>query len=229
MLEGRKGLNGKNNDRQTWARERMVEKDIIPRGVKDQRVLDAMIKVPRHLFVGTTQRMSAYEDHPLPIGEGQTISQPFMVALMTEALMLKGGESVLEIGTGTGYQTAILAELASRVYTVERVPSLTGKARTVLDSLGYKNVLVKLSDGTLGWQEYAPYDRILVTAGAPSVPQPLLEQLAPGGILVIPVGSNSIQELLRVRKRDNGSTREEKLGGCVFVRLVGKHGWEVDR
>lgn len=223
-------MNGKNNnDRQAWARQRMVDKDLIPRGIKDQKVLDAMLKVPRHLFVGDSQRMNAYEDHPLPIGEGQTISQPFIVALMTQALMFEGKESVLEIGTGSGYQTAILAELADRVYSVERIPSLTGKARTVLDSLGYKNVLVKLSDGTLGWQEYAPFSRILVTAGSPSVPQPLLEQLAPGGILVIPVGSNSIQELLRVRKTEDGSTREENLGGCVFVRLVGKHGWKVER
>jgi protein-L-isoaspartate(D-aspartate) O-methyltransferase len=222
-------LNKKNNDRQAWARERMVDKDIVPRGVKDHRVLEAMRKVPRHLFVGATQRMSAYEDHPLPIGEGQTISQPFMVAMMTEALLLEGKESVLEIGTGSGYQTAILAELAARVYSIERIPSLTGKARTVLDSLGYKNILVKLSDGTVGWQEYAPYDRILVTAGAPQVPGPLLEQLAPGGILVIPVGPNSIQELVRIRKKENGSTVEEKMGGCVFVRLVGKHGWEADR
>jgi protein-L-isoaspartate(D-aspartate) O-methyltransferase len=148
---------------------------------------------------------------------------------MTEALMLKGNESVLEIGTGSGYQTAILAELAGKVYSVERIPSLTGRARTVLDSLSYKNVLIKLSDGTLGWPEHAPYDRILVTAGSPSVPQPLIDQLAPGGILVIPVGSNSVQELLRVRKMEDGTTREENLGGCVFVRLVGKHGWKAER
>lgn len=220
---------GKNNDRQAWARDRMLEKDLLPRGIKDKKVLDAMLKVPRHLFVGEAQRMSAYEDHPLPIGEGQTISQPFMVAWMTEALELKGEESILEIGTGSGYQTAILGELASRVYSVERVPSLTGKARKFLDSQGYRNVLVKLSDGTLGWEEYAPYDRILVTAGSPSVPGPLLEQLAPGGILVIPVGGNSVQELLRIRKREDGSTSQEKMGGCVFVRLVGKHGWEGER
>jgi protein-L-isoaspartate(D-aspartate) O-methyltransferase len=226
-MAGRQGLNEK-ADRQAWARERMVEKDITRRGIKDQRVIDAFLKVPRHLFVSQSQRMSAYEDHPLPIGEGQTISQPYMVALMTEALQLKGEESVLEIGTGSGYQTAILAELAKRVYSIERIPSLTGKARTVLDSLGYKNILVKLSDGTMGWEEYAPYDRILVTAGAPAVPKPLLEQLAPGGILVIPVGPNAIQELIRVRKKDDGTTTEERMGGCVFVRLVGKHGWRAE-
>jgi protein-L-isoaspartate(D-aspartate) O-methyltransferase len=206
----------------------MVTRDIKPRGVKDERVLEAMMKVPRHLFIEEIQRMSAYEDHPLPIGEGQTISQPFIVALMTEALQLTGKETVLEIGTGSGYQTAILAELSARVYSVERIPSLTGKARKTLDSLGYKNVLVKLSDGTLGWEEYAPYDRILVTAGAPSVPQPLIEQLAPGGILVIPVGSNTMQELIRVTKNEDGSVSEERMGNCVFVKLVGRHGWEVN-
>jgi protein-L-isoaspartate(D-aspartate) O-methyltransferase len=216
------------SDRQAWARERMIEKDINPRGIKDQKVLDAMLKVPRHLFVGKDQRMSAYEDHPLPIGEGQTISQPYIVALMTEALKLTGSETVLEIGTGSGYQTAILAELAARIFSIERIPSLTGRARQALDTLGYKNVLVKLSDGTLGWDEYAPYDRILVTAGAPSVPEPLIDQLAPGGTLVIPVGSNSLQELVRVTKREDGSVKEDRMGSCVFVRLVGKHGWEAN-
>ncbi len=217
-----------NSDRQAWARERMVEKDICPRGIKDQRVLDALLKVPRHLFVGDAHRMSAYEDHPLSIGEGQTISQPYIVALMTEALKLTGSETVLEIGTGSGYQTTILAELAARVYSIERIPSLTGRARKVMDTLGYNNVLVKLSDGTLGWDEYAPYDRILVTAGAPSVPEPLIDQLAPGGILVIPVGTNSLQELVRVTKGEDGSIKEDRMGSCVFVRLVGKHGWEVN-
>ena len=217
-----------NSDRQAWARERMVEKDICPRGIKDQRVLDALLKVPRHLFVGDAHRMSAYEDHPLSIGEGQTISQPYIVALMTEALKLTGSETVLEIGTGSGYQTTILAELAAHVYSIERIPSLTGRARKVMDSLGYNNVLVKLSDGTLGWNEYAPYDRIIVTAGAPSVPEPLIDQLAPGGILVIPVGTNSLQELVRVTKGEDGSIKEDRMGSCVFVRLVGKHGWEVN-
>ena len=216
-----------NSDRQAWAREKMLEKDIIPRGVKDERVLDALRKVPRHLFVEGAQRMNAYEDHPLPIGEGQTISQPYIVAAMSEALQLDGTETILEIGTGSGYQTAILAELAQRVYSVERVPSLTGKARKALDSQGYSNVLVKLADGTMGWKEYAPYDRILVTAGSPSVPEPLTEQLKPGGVLVIPVGSNSVQELTRVIKGEDGTLKEERMGSCVFVKLVGKHGWEV--
>jgi len=219
-------LKNGNNDRQVWARERMIERDLIPRGIKDQRVLDAIRKVPRHLFVDSSQKMNAYEDHPLPIGEGQTISQPFMVAWMTQILELTGTETVLEIGTGSGYQTAILAETAGRVFSIERVPSLVGKARKILDSLGYRNVLVKLSDGSLGWEEYAPYDRILVTAGSPSVPDPLLDQLAPGGILVIPVGGNSVQELVRVRKKMDGSTRKERLGNVVFVPLIGRHGWE---
>jgi protein-L-isoaspartate(D-aspartate) O-methyltransferase len=208
----------------------MVDTQLVPKGITDKGVLDAMRKVPRHLFVPEMQRGSAYEDHPLPIGEGQTISQPFMVAIMTQALKLTGRENVLEIGTGSGYQTAILAELAARVYSVERVVSLTGSARKILDALGYKNVLVKLSDGTMGWTEYAPYDRILVTAGSPSIPEPLVEQLAPGGILVIPVGGDYGQELIRLTKLEDGSTRREELGGCVFVKLLGKHGWkENDR
>jgi protein-L-isoaspartate(D-aspartate) O-methyltransferase len=215
-----------NSDRQAWAREKMLEKQIVDR-VKDERVLDVMRKVPRHLFVEGHQRMNAYNDTPLPIGEGQTISQPLMVAMMSEALQLSGTETVLEIGTGSGYQTAILAELVQRVYSMERIPSLTGKARKTLDSLGYNNVLIKLSDGTLGWNEFAPYDRILVTAGSPSIPVPLTEQLKPGGILVIPVGSNSVQELTRVTKGDDGTLKEERLGSCVFVKLVGKHGWEA--
>ena len=206
----------------------MVESQLAPRGIKDPRVLEAMRKVPRHLFVQETQRGSAYEDYPLPIGEGQTISQPYMVALMTEALNLSGEESVLEIGTGSGYQTAVLAELACKVYSVERIPSLAGQARKTLDSLGYKNVLVRLSDGTLGWPEYAPFDRIIVTAGAPSIPEPLLEQLVEDGILVVPVGSSLSQELIQLTRYRDGSIRKRKLGGCVFVRLVGKHGWEAN-
>ncbi len=220
----------RNAKRTEWARDRMVDTQLVPKGITDKGVLDAMRKVPRHLFVPEMQRGSAYEDHPLPIGEGQTISQPFMVAIMTQALKLTGRENVLEIGTGSGYQTAILAELAARVYSVERVVSLTGSARKILDALGYKNVLVKLSDGTMGWTEYAPYDRILVTAGSPSIPEPLVEQLAPGGILVIPVGGDYGQELIRLTKLEDGSTRREELGGCVFVKLLGKHGWkENDR
>ncbi|GBE15541.1 protein-L-isoaspartate O-methyltransferase [bacterium BMS3Abin14] len=211
-----------------WARKKMVDSQLVPRGIKDPRVLEAMRKVPRHLFVQETQRGSAYEDYPLPIGDGQTISQPFMVALMTEALNLTGEESVLEVGTGSGYQTAVLAELSCKVYSVERIPSLAGQARKTLDSLGYKNILVRLSDGSLGWPEYAPFDRIMVTAGAPSIPEPLVEQLAEGGILVVPVGSSLSQELVQVTRKQDGSVSQRKMGGCVFVRLVGKHGWETN-
>ncbi len=204
----------------------MVEKDIEGRGISDARVIEVMRKVPRHLFVQDTLRSRAYEDFPLPIGEDQTISQPYMVALMTQSLKLKGSESVLEVGTGSGYQTAVLAELCARVYSMERIPSLAGKARKTLDSMGYRNVLVRLSDGTMGWDEYAPYDRILVAAGAPGVPIPLVEQLAEGGMMVIPVGGDYSQTLTRVRKGKNGQLTEEKMDGCVFVKLVGKHGWQ---
>ena len=214
------------NSRLEWARNKMVEKDIVGRGISDAVVIEAMGKVPRHLFVPENLRSRAYEDFPLPIGEDQTISQPYMVALMTQSLELTGAESVLEVGTGSGYQTAILAELCRRVYSVERIPSLAGNARKTLDSMGYKNVLVRLSDGTMGWEEYAPFDRILVTAGAPGVPVPLIEQLAEGGMMVIPVGGNHSQTLTRVRKGKNGSLSEEKMNGCVFVKLVGRHGWE---
>lgn len=221
-------MRNKNGERLDWARKKMVESQLIPRGLKDEKVLAAMRKVPRHLFVQESHRSRAYEDYPLPIGEEQTISQPYMVALMTEALKLSGEESVLEIGTGSGYQTAILAELARQVYSVERIPVLAGRARKILDSLGYSNILVRLSDGTMGWEEHAPYDRILVTAGAPSVPEPLLDQLVVGGILVIPVGSDVSQELTRITKEGKGKIRRERMGGCVFVRLLGKHGWEVE-
>ncbi len=214
------------NSRVEWARNRMVEKDIEGRGITDERVLDAMRKVPRHLFVEGNLKSRAYEDFPLPIGEEQTISQPYMVALMTQALKLTGKESVLEIGTGSGYQTAILAELSERVYSVERIPSLAGNSRKVLDSLGYKNVLVRLSDGTLGWEEHAPYDRILVTAGSPKIPMPLVEQLNESGMLVIPVGGNHSQTLTRVTLEKDGHLKEEKMEGCIFVKLVGRYGWE---
>ncbi len=221
-------MKNKNAERLDWARKKMVDTQLIPRGIKDESVLEAMRKVPRHLFVQEVHRSSAYEDYPLPIGEEQTISQPYMVALMTEALKLSGKETVLEIGTGSGYQTAVLAELAGRVYSVERIPALAGRARKTLDELGHSNVLVRLSDGTMGWEEHAPYDRIMVTAGAPSVPEPLIDQLKDDGILVIPVGGDLSQELIRVTRDQKGRIRKEKMGGCVFVRLLGKHGWEVN-
>ncbi len=210
------------------ARRRMVETQIVNRGIKDRRVIEAILKVPRHAFVAEALAAQAYSDSPLPIGEKQTISQPYMVALMTELLELNGREKVLEIGTGSGYQAAILSLLCARVYTVERIVSLAGRARKVLDSLGYSNVNVKVDDGTIGWENEAPFDAIMVTAGSPGVPPGLVEQLAPGGRLVIPVGDQFSQVLIRVRKREDGSIVEEQSVGCRFVRLVGKFGWGAD-
>jgi len=193
--------------------------------ISDKRVLAAMSHVPRELFVPPDSYYSAYEDRPLSIGFGQTISQPFIVALMTQALELKGNEKVLEMGTGSGYQTAILAELAKWVVSVERVSQLVESARQVLDKLGYTNIEIHLIEKTLGWSDGAPYDAIMVTAGAPSIPDALLEQLKLGGILVIPVGSRWEQELLKVTKRKR-QNRIENLGGCRFVPLIGEGAWE---
>ena len=209
------------------ARLKMVEEQIISRGIKDPRVIAAMKKVPRHLFVEEALQSQAYNDHPLPIGEKQTISQPYMVALMTEALQLKEKEKVLEIGAGSGYQTAILAELAEKVFSIERIRSLAIKARQLLYELGYFNVEIKIFDGTYGWVEEAPFDAIIVTAGAPDIPQPLLDQLAMGGRLVIPVGDAYVQDLIRVTKTEEGIKKED-LGGCRFVKLIGKYGWEAE-
>jgi protein-L-isoaspartate(D-aspartate) O-methyltransferase len=206
------------------ARERMVKTQLIARGIKDERVLQSMGKIPRHLFVEDALAGEAYNDHPLPIGEKQTISQPYIVALMTEALELKGTEKTLEIGTGSGYQTALLAELSSRVYTVERIKSLLVNARKLLAELGYDNILFKAFDGTLGWKEYSPFDAIIVTAGAPSVPKPLTDQLRDNGRLVIPVGDRYSQELLKVTKKGD-DLAQTSLGGCRFVNLIGIHGW----
>jgi protein-L-isoaspartate(D-aspartate) O-methyltransferase len=206
------------------ARERMVKDQLIARGIKDEGVLEAMRKIPRHLFIEEALAGEAYNDHPVPIGEKQTISQPYIVALMTEALELEGKENTLEIGTGSGYQTAILAELSSRVYTIERITSLLVNARKLLAQLGYDNILFKAFDGTLGWIEYAPFDAIMITAGAPHPPQPLLDQLADNGRMIIPVGDRYTQELLKVTKK--GKTLHQKnLGGCRFVNLIGVHGW----
>ncbi len=207
------------------ARDRMVETQLVTRGIHDPRVLDAMRKVPRHLFVDEALAGQAYADHPLPIGEKQTISQPYIVALMTEALGLEGREKVLELGTGSGYQTAVLAELADRVFTIERIPSLLHRARDVLNSLGYRNVVYKVGDGTLGWPDEAPFDAMLVSAGAPRVPQPLVDQLSMGGRLVLPVGDRLSQELVLVERVPEG-IRKSWLGGCRFVDLVGRWGWE---
>lgn len=209
------------------ARERMVTEQLERRGIRDARVLGAMRKIPRHLFVEPSLAHQAYEDCPLPIGEGQTISQPYMVAIMTEALALVGDERVLEIGTGSGYQTAVLAELAARVYSIERIPALAERARRTLGRLGYENVFIQVGDGTLGWLDAGPFHAIIVTAGAPAVPQPLLEQLQLEGRLVVPVGPPQTQTLRRVIKKEEGVEQEE-LVGCVFVKLVGEHGWREE-
>ena len=206
------------------SRERMVKNQLVARGIKDKRVLQAMSKIPRHLFIDDALYGEAYNDHPVPIGEKQTISQPYIVALMTEALELKGDENTLEIGTGSGYQTAILAELSSRVYTIERIKSLLRNARKLLSQLGYDNVLFKIFDGTLGWKEYAPFDAIMVTAGAPQLTKPLIDQLADNGRMIIPVGDRYSQELLKV-VRKGSEFKQESLGGCRFVNLIGTHGW----
>jgi protein-L-isoaspartate(D-aspartate) O-methyltransferase len=209
-------------------RMRMVDTQIRLRGVKDVRLLKVMETIPRHLFVEEAMMDQAYNDNPLPIGEKQTISQPYIVALMTEALALTGKEKVLEIGTGSGYQTAILAQLADRVCTIERVASLAGGARKILDCLNAFNVAIRVGDGTYGWKEEAPFDAILVTAGAPRVPSILVEQLNVGGRLVIPVGSRSTQALLKVTRISESihEVKKEDLGGCRFVDLIGEHGWE---
>lgn len=205
-------------------REHMVESQLAPRGIKDKRVLEAMRQVPRHLFVPKDTRGLAYCDGPLPIGHGQTISQPYIVALMTELLELTGEEKVLELGTGSGYQAAILSRLARQVYSVERHAALAQQAEKVLAQLGYDNVVVSVSDGTLGWPEHSPYEAIIVTAAAPDVPQPLTEQLADGGRLVAPVGSRWSQVLVKV-KRQGDLLARERLTAVAFVPLVGKYGW----
>jgi protein-L-isoaspartate(D-aspartate) O-methyltransferase len=209
------------------ARHRMVEDQLIPRGIRGPRVIEAMRKVPRHLFVEEAFWDRSYGDHALPIGEKQTISQPYMVARMTEALDLTGTEKVLEIGTGSGYQTAILAELAAKVCSVERVRSLFQKAQTSLNRLQYFNVALKLFDGTYGWPEESPFDAIIVTAGAPDIPPSLLDQLKPGGRLVIPVGDRASQMLKKIVKSPEGLAATH-LTGCVFVPLVGAFGWEPE-
>jgi protein-L-isoaspartate(D-aspartate) O-methyltransferase len=206
------------------ARESMVKTQLVPRGIRDLRVLEAMKKIPRERFVDPPMKRRAYDDNPLPIGKDQTISQPYIVALMTEALELKGNEKTLEIGTGSGYQAAILAELSGVVYTVERIESLLEQAKCTLDDLGYTNIYYKVFNGTLGWPEEAPYDAIIVTAGAPRVPKPLTDQLNEGGRLVIPVGDRLGQELMKVT-REEGGFFEKSLGGVRFVSLVGEYGW----
>lgn len=207
-------------------RENMVSKQLARRDITDRRVLDAMRRVPRHQFVRPGDLARAYGDHPIPIGESQTISQPYMVALMTQCLKLTGVERVLEIGTGSGYQTAVLAELSAGVHTVERIESLSLRAQSALSELGYTNVSFRMGDGTEGWPEEAPYSRIIVTAGAPRVPQPLVDQLGDQGILVIPVGDQFSQRLRLITKRGRELDERDECG-CVFVKLIGQQGWPV--
>ena len=206
----------------------MVNSQIRARGISDLRVLQAMEKVPRHLFVDEGLTEQAYNDNPLPIDEGQTISQPYIVALMTEALELKGGEKLLEIGTGSGYQTAVLAELGARVFSIERLASLAANARKLLYSLNYFTVAIRVGDGTYGWREEAPFDGIIVTAGAPDIPAILVEQLTVGGRLVAPVGDRYSQSLIKLTRlsEDTGDVKREELGGCRFVNLIGVYGWK---
>jgi len=213
----------------TVARRRMVEGQVIARGVTDERVIDAMLKVPRHKFVEEAFENQAYQDAPLPIGEKQTISQPYMVAVMSEALNLTGVETVLEVGTGSGYQAAVLALLADRVFSLERIPSLARRARKVLDDCGFSKVNIRVADGTQGWREMAPFDAIVVTAGAPEVPREYLVQLVVGGRLVIPVGDRDSQVLMRITRTGESEYKEERLLGCRFVPLIGSHGWQDER
>lgn len=205
-------------------RERMIEEQLVSRGIHDQRVLEAMRQVPRHLFVEDAMQAHAYGDFPLPIGSGQTISQPYIVALMTQELLLQGSEKVLEIGTGSGYQAAILSRLCQRVFTVERIDSLVGRARKVFDRLRYHNIVSRIDDGTEGWPSEAPFDGILVTAGGPRIPDPLLAQLADPGRMIIPVGDQGVQELQLVEKRDGGIT-VQTIEQVRFVDLIGAYGW----
>jgi protein-L-isoaspartate(D-aspartate) O-methyltransferase len=205
-------------------RNEMVAKQIEARGINDPRVLSAMRTVPRHLFVSEAMMDQAYGDFPLPIGEQQTISQPYIVAEMTQALQLTPEDRVLEIGTGSGYQAVILAQIAFRVYTVERIYSLYTRTRKLFDQLRYHNIVTRYSDGTTGWKEESPFDAIIVTAGAPEIPAILAGQLAVGGRLVIPVGDAYSQDLIRL-VRDKEGFQQSNLGGCRFVKLIGEYGW----
>jgi protein-L-isoaspartate(D-aspartate) O-methyltransferase len=207
-------------------REEMVQKQIEARGISDQNVLRAMRAVPRHLFVSEALMDQAYGDFPLPIGENQTISQPYIVAEMTQALQLNNNDRVLEIGTGSGYQAAILAEIAYRVYTIERLHSILLKTRMIFDKLHYHNIVTRYSDGTTGWVDESPFDAIIVTAGAPSIPHALVHQLTVGGRLVIPIGDSFSQDLIKIHKDERG-VHKTNLGGCRFVKLIGEHGWRA--
>ncbi len=214
------------NDTFKISRERMVTQQLIPRGIYDEKVINAMKKAPRHLFVDEALYDQAYGDFPLPIGWGQTISQPYIVALMTQELELKGDEKVLEIGTGSGYQAAVLAEIVKKVYSVERISALIPRAKKILSEIGYNNVLIRVDDGTFGWEKESPFDAILVTAASPKIPEPLIKQLSDnGGRLLIPVGDKFSQNLIKIKKTD-GKIKKENKGGVRFVKLIGEHGWK---
>jgi protein-L-isoaspartate(D-aspartate) O-methyltransferase len=215
-------------DRYMKQRMKMVDTQIRARGIRDPRVLKALEKVPRHLFVNEALRDQAYNDNPLPIDGGQTISQPYIVALMTEALELTGSEKVLEIGTGSGYQAAVLAELVDHVFSIDRIASLAGNARRLLESLNYYNIAIRVGDGTLGWKDEAPFNAVMVTAGAPDIPKTLVEQIAVGGRLVVPVGGRHSQVLMKLTRLSESvnDVKKEDLGGCRFVDLIGEYGWE---
>ncbi len=203
----------------------MIDEQLVRRGITDERVIAAMRRIPRHLFVEEALRDRAYGDHPLPIGEGQTISQPYIVAQMTSLLALVGTEKILEVGTGSGYQTAVLAALARRVCSIERLPSLAVRARSLVEGLGISNVWIRVGNGTLGWPDEAPFDRILIAAGAPAVPPPLVQQLGAGGRMVLPVGDLTNQTLTMV-EQGAGTTQTTTWGDCTFVKLVGKYAWD---
>jgi protein-L-isoaspartate(D-aspartate) O-methyltransferase len=204
-------------------RRKMVDEQLITRGIKDERVLETFYKVPRHRFLPQELWDNAYADYPIPIAEGQTISQPYIVALMTELLELSGTEKVLEIGTGSGYQAAILAELTAKVYTVERFEKLSKKAELTLKELGYSNIIIKVGDGTLGWPEESPFDRIIITAATARIPLPLTDQLHENGKLVVPLGE-SFSQVLTVAEKKNNKMQSREICGCVFVPLIGKYG-----
>jgi len=204
-------------------RKEMVEEQLINRGIRDQRVLNAFYNIPRHSFIPQEEQKDAYSDFPLPIGNNQTISQPYIVALMTESLDLKGEEKILEIGTGSGYQTAILAGLAKKIYTIERIPELSQNAQKLLNELGYKNIHFKVDDGTLGWKEEAPFDRVIITAYCPEIPQPLIEQLNERGKIILPLGE-TFSQMLTIAEKKEGKLSYRDVCACVFVPLVGIHG-----
>jgi protein-L-isoaspartate(D-aspartate) O-methyltransferase len=210
------------------SRDRMVEEQLAARGITDKKVLDVFRKVPRHNFIDPGLYQRAYTDHPLPIGKGQTISQPYMVAFMVQLLQLRKEDKVLEIGTGSGYGTAILAELAKDVFSIETIEELAVKAEGTLKKMGYKNILIKTGDGTSGWEEESPFDKIVVTAGSPEIPRSLIDQLANSGKLVIPVGSRFSQTLTLIEKSEKGAVSKKSEGGCAFVPLIGKYGWKKE-